>query len=90
MEVDAQNIKEPFVFKALTDDLIEKPDALHSLVDVLRVEVREVGDRGEQDPCVGTTLGIEVLEKISKAMLSLDLWSVATISFNHVFTLEIL
>ena len=45
----------------LTNDLVEQPDALHPLVDVLRVELGEVGDAGEQDARVAPGLGVQLL-----------------------------
>ena len=37
------------------------PDALHPLVDVLRVELGEVGDAGEQDPGIGPSIRKQLL-----------------------------
>ncbi len=51
----------------VNDDLVEQPDALHALVDVLRVEVgEEVGDGGEEDAGVAAALGVQLLRERTK------------------------
>ena len=45
----------------VNDDLVEKPDALNPLVDVLRVELSEVRDAGKKDPGIVPLLGEEIL-----------------------------
>ena len=48
----------------LTNDFVEEPDALHALVDVLRVKVREeVRDGGEHHAGVLPALGVQLLEQ---------------------------
>ena len=46
---------------ALTYYLVKKPYAFHALVDVLGVELSEVGDAGEQDAHLVTGLGVQLL-----------------------------
>ena len=49
---------------SLTNDFVEEPDALHALVDVLRVKVREeVGDGGEHHAGVLPALGVQLLKQ---------------------------